>query len=211
MRLSIGDQLRFGWETFKKRPWFLIGAFALFFVISTIINFLLEQFFPSNGPLSFISLVAGFGSMVIGVLIEMSLVLTILRAHDGLETMTLRSVWNPQPFLPYLIGQIAVAVAVLIGLVLFIVPGLVIAAAFLFTPYIVMDKGCGPFEAMTESRRITEGHRTRLILMMSTIVLLNVCGFLALGIGLLITVPVSMLAVAHAYRTLEKNRISSEH
>jgi hypothetical protein len=26
MEFSIGSAIRFGWETFKKRPWFFVGA-----------------------------------------------------------------------------------------------------------------------------------------------------------------------------------------
>ena len=34
--LSIGDCIRFGWETFKQRPWILIGAFVLAMVIAGV-------------------------------------------------------------------------------------------------------------------------------------------------------------------------------
>lgn len=204
MILSVGDSFRFGWETFKKRPWFLIGVFVLLFAVSAFLNAILESYFPSGGQVTPASLVATFVSIAAGTLIEMSLVLLVLKAHDSLETTTLHDIWNPVSFLSYLGGQILVGIAVFIGLVLLIIPGLVIAAAFLFTPYIIMDKGSRPFEAMAASRRMTEGHRMRLILLMVAIVFFNMAGLIALGVGLLITVPVSMLAVAHAYRTLEK-------
>lgn len=204
MTLSISDLFRSGWTTFKKRPWFLIGVFVGLFIISALINASLEQLFPSNGPITFLSLIATFGSIVIGALIEMTLVRTTLRAHESLETMRLHDTWSPTHFLSYIIAQVAVGIAVLIGLVLLIIPGLIIAAAFLFTPYLIMDKGYGPFEAMAASRRMTEGHRVRLILLMFAIVLFNLVGALALGVGLFITVPVSMLAVTHAYRMLEQ-------
>lgn len=206
MTLSITEVFRFGWDTYKKRPWFLIGVFVLLFAISTSVSALVEWLFPSGGPTSLLSLVATFISIVVGILVEMSLVLTVVRAHDRLEEMALHDIWNPKPFLSYLGGQIAVGIAVLIGFVLLIIPGFIVAAAFLFTPYIIMDKGVGPFEAMTESRRVTTGNRGRIILLMFSIAILNILGFLALGVGLLVTVPISMLAVAHAYRVLEKSQ-----
>ena len=38
MTFSPGDAIRFGWETFKGRPWFFIGAVAILLLASIAIN-----------------------------------------------------------------------------------------------------------------------------------------------------------------------------
>ena len=38
MKFSPGDAIRFGWEMFKGRPWFFIGAVAILLLASIAIN-----------------------------------------------------------------------------------------------------------------------------------------------------------------------------
>jgi hypothetical protein len=34
--LSIGECIKFGWETFKRRPWILIGGFLITMLVPSI-------------------------------------------------------------------------------------------------------------------------------------------------------------------------------
>ena len=38
MEFSTGAALRFGWETFKKRPWFFVGSTFVILLASGLIN-----------------------------------------------------------------------------------------------------------------------------------------------------------------------------
>ena len=38
MQFSPGDAIRFGWETFKKRPWFFIGAMVILAVANIAVG-----------------------------------------------------------------------------------------------------------------------------------------------------------------------------
>ena len=73
----------------------------------------------------------------------------------------------------------------------------------MFFKYLIIDKGLGPIEALKESRRITTGQRWQLLLFVLILALLNILGALALFIGLFVTMPVTMIAMAHVYRGLE--------
>ena len=78
----------------------------------------------------------------------------------------------------------------------------ILAMGLMFVPYLVIDRGLGPIEAMKESWRVTKGHKWQLFFLFLALIGLNILGAIALIIGLLVTVPISMLAAAHAYRTL---------
>ena len=41
--LSVGESIRFGWETFKKRPWFFIGVVLGVIILSGILTSLAEE------------------------------------------------------------------------------------------------------------------------------------------------------------------------
>lgn len=199
-KINVGESIRFGWTTFKKRPWMLMGAFVLAMVISGVSSALLD---PGEGaPVTLTTVIMGLVSGIIGLLVEIGLVTFSLRAHDNVEGVGVKDLWNPKPFLWYLVGQIAVGLGVLIGLVLLLVPGIMLALGWMFSSYLIIDKGRGPFEAMKESWAMTKGHKWELALLIATILGLNILGLLCLVVGLLVTVPVSMLAVVHAYRKL---------
>lgn len=199
-KLSVGECIRFGWETFKKRPLLIVGAFVIAMAISGFASALLDP--GEDAPVTAASVLMGLASAVIGLFVEIGLTTFSLRAHDNVETAKIQDLWNPKPFLYYLVGQILVGIAVIIGLILLIIPGIIVALALMFTSYLIIDKGRGPIAAIKESWHLTKGHKWELCMLVVTIVGLNLLGLLALVVGLLVTVPVSMLAIVHAYRKL---------
>jgi uncharacterized membrane protein len=94
-------------------------------------------------------------------------------------------------------------VAVFMGLILLVIPGIVILIRLWFLGFVVVEGGKGPLEAIQESWDISRGHTFDLFLLFLLLCGLNVLGLLCLGIGLLVTMPVSGLALAHTYRVLK--------
>jgi len=84
---------------------------------------------------------------------------------------------------------------------LLIVPGILFALMFMFTTFIVIDREFGPIDSMKESRRLTYGHKWKLLGLSLLLVLINLLGWAALFVGF-VTVPISSLALIHAYRVL---------
>ena len=84
-------------------------------------------------------------------------------------------------------------------------PGIIFMLMFMFVMFIVIDRGLGPVEAMKESARITRGYKWQLLGFVLVLALINVLGMLALLVGLFVTIPVTSLAFAHAYRALSAN------
>lgn len=194
---SITDAVKFGWGTFKKNPFFFIGIFIALFVISMAVSVVTEP--EGSTPTIFGTLV----SLIIGFCVEILVVNLALKAHKEPETIKLADLWRKFPFLSYAVAKILTGIVVIVGLILLIVPGVIAALALMFAPYLIVDRNLGPIEAMKESVRITKGHRWQLFLFALALGLLNILGMLAIGIGLLVTVPVSVFAVAHVYRFLE--------
>lgn len=197
---SVGEAIKFGWNTFIKRPWFFIGVYVVVFVAYGILEGVTD---PEKGEMYLVSFLVTIAAAVLGMVIEMMLINIALKSHDSVDTVQFSDGWAKLPFWQYIGAKILVAVVVIVGLILLIVPGIIAALMFLFSNYLVVDKGLGPIEAMKESMRITKGHKWQLLLLVLAIAGINILGALALFIGLLVTVPVSMLAIAHVYRTLE--------
>jgi uncharacterized membrane protein len=206
--LSIGDCIRFGWETFKQRPWILIGAFVLAMVIAGLPSAFGPQ--PTIGPdgqiipppPSTLGAIVALVSIAVSVLVGLGLTTFSLRAHDNINAVQIADLWNPGPFWPFLGAYILTVIAIALGFLALIVPGIILSMGLAFVSYLVVDRGLGPIEAIKESWRITKGHKWQLLLLFLALLGINLLGILALIIGVFVTVPITMLAFAHAYRTL---------
>ncbi|MCP4781728.1 MAG: DUF975 family protein [Hyphomicrobium sp.] len=147
-------------------------------------------------------MIAALASLVLGIFTAMGMTTLALRAHDDIVNVTIVDLWNPQPFWHYLGAQFLAAIIIFVGLLLLIVPGFIAALGLLFVPYAVIDRAAGPINALKESWLITNGNKWQLFLFGLVLIGLNLLGLLALVVGLLVTAPITWLAVTHAYRIL---------
>jgi len=69
---------------------------------------------------------------------------------------------------------------------------------------LIIDKSMGPIEALKISWHITDGSFWNLIAYWFVVLGINILGVLALGIGLLWSIPTTVLASAHIYRQLSQ-------
>ena len=110
----------------------------------------------------------GLISAVLYIAVEILFTRFLLKAHDSVETMVYMDTLPARPFWKYVGGKLAVAVVVIIGLILLIVPGIMLALMFLFGSFIVIDRGLDPIEAMKESMHITLGYRFELLFLLNS-------------------------------------------
>jgi uncharacterized membrane protein len=203
MEFSTGSAIRFGWETFKKRPWFFVGSTVVILLASVLVDTFTGGIDAAvAGSPDAPSIIGTVINLALGTLISMGATAFYLAAHDNPDTVDLSSLWHPRPFWKYLGASILLGLAVGLGFLLLIVPGIIFALMFMFTTFIVIDRELGPIEAMKESNRMARGHKWSLLGFMLVLVLINLLGVLALVVGLLVSIPVSSLAFAYAYRLL---------
>jgi uncharacterized membrane protein len=126
-------------------------------------------------------------------------------------------------FPKFFLINILFALMVLIGLILFIVPGIYLAVRYAFVGYIFLEKPETKIEQIfTESARLTEGNRVSIFLLMALsliaiVVLMGIVGFILGGASeplfsviieitsyLLVAPLVTLVSIA-AYDLLKKN------
>jgi uncharacterized membrane protein len=203
MEFSTGSALRFGWETFKKRTWFFVGSTVVILLASGLINGFSSGIDAAlTGSAQEPSLIGTVINLALGTLLSMGATAFYLAAHDNPDTADLSLLWHPRPFWKYLGASILLALAVAIGFVALIVPGIILGLMFMFTTFVVIERELGPIDAMSESHRLTRGHKWQLLGFVLLLLLINLLGLIALVVGLLVSIPVSTLAFAHAYRVL---------
>ncbi|MCI0597667.1 DUF975 family protein [Candidatus Parcubacteria bacterium] len=214
-RLSVGDALSSSWRTFKSRPLIFVKAEILLVVIALAFSIVTGALdvggrIADTKGMAGVAIILALASSVITLLsIYVSIVMNnmgvikfYLTAHDFVGSVKLRDLWAPHPFWNYVGTAVLLTIIVFVGLLLLVVPGVIASLMFFAAPYLVMERHLSPIEALKESARMTRGNRWNIFLLGLAIVGINILGALALLVGLLVTVPLSFLACAHAYRTL---------
>jgi len=203
MEFTAGSAIRFGWETFKKRPWFFVGSTVVILFAYMVVGGITSGIDAAIGATpEEPSLVGGLINLALSTFIGMGATAFYLAAHDNPETVDLSVLWHPRPFWKFLGVSILVGLSIGIGFVLLIIPGIIAMLFFMFSTFIVIDKELGPIQAMKESMRIGQGYRWPLLGLAVLLALIAFAGVLAFFVGLLVAMPVTGLAFTHAYRVL---------
>lgn len=196
----VTDSFNFGWTSFQKRPLFFAGLTLVTMILFGII----ARLVPPVGTANVLLVSVGFAiSAIVQIFLKMGVVNTFLRAHDAPESARLADMWAPKQFWPYFLAAIISGILTAVGFFILVIPGIYLLLRFFFASCLIMDKKLGALEALTESGRIAHGHMWELLILVLAVVGINIVGLFALAVGLLVSAPVSMLAIVHAYRTLE--------
>lgn len=97
------------------------------------------------------------------------------------------------------------AIAVGIGFLLLIVPGIIIALMFSQAPFILKDNTeLGAFEVLSKSANMMKGHKMDLFLLGLSFIGWGILAMLTMGLGFFLLFPYMYTSFAHFYDDLRK-------
>ena len=105
-------------------------------------------------------------------------------------------------FLPLLLASVLIALGLILGVVTCFVGTIFGLGIWMFTFLFIVDRGMDFWDAMEASRMIAKRDYLEFSLFALVLVVINIAGFMALLVGELVTIPLSMAAVSCAYRDL---------
>lgn len=147
-----------------------------------------------------LAVVFGFVSSAVSYLLYAGMVQMALGKMDGrpLEISDLFSGFGRFPQM--LIGVTVTSLAMYLGLVLLIIPGLFVAGALAFVPFLVVRQNLSGMEAVKKSWEVLKPQAFSMFGFMIVLGLLIMVGLILCGVGVLFTLPVGAAAMAIQYR-----------
>ena len=133
---------------------------------------------------------------------EAAILRSALAAMDGAPTSWRETFLDHRVASRFLALKLMMLPSVLAGLALLVAPGLYGMARLGPAFFMVVGGRVGPLEALRLSGQLTRGRSGPLLLLCLFLLLFNTLGAALMGLGLLVTVPVSALMCAHAFRAL---------
>lgn len=111
-----------------------------------------------------------------------------------------KTIFQPFSFFFLLVGlTLLVSLLTLAGFLLLVLPGIYLALAYAFSPYLVIKKNMGIWESMETSRKTVTKYWWRYFGLMLLLVLLNIVAAVALLVPLVWTIPMTFIALGEVY------------
>jgi len=203
---SIKESIKQGWEVFKNNKGLWVATLAVFVLM--ILSGPKQEFrylngmmlsYPSFGLIGIIACIA----LLVSKIGYTKLALKILDGESFEWPKALEVTFNTHKvFWKYIGVSILYGLMTVLGFVLFIIPGFIFLAKYSMAAFLVIDNGSRPWAAMKESAALTKGSKWRILGLLLVTTIINILGAVALGIGLFITIPVTLIAYLHVYRKL---------
>jgi hypothetical protein len=208
---DIGPAFSYAWKKFSQYAGPLILVTLVVLVGQVILSGI--QFAVNRsgdfGFGRFILWVVLWGiAALVGFALEYGIVRASLAVVEGREP-TFAEAWNMERFGPFIVAAILRGILVFVGLLLCIIPGLIIWFLTIFTPFYVIDKNLAPTEAIANSIALVRRHAGKLILFCLVAWLVYLLGAIVCFVGLLVSIPVAMVATAYMYRRIQHESVAS--
>jgi hypothetical protein len=189
-----------GWRLFRSRASVFVVSMLLLF-LSWVVLEIAVVFLHRLGFVVWLVLHLAWLFLFSGMLV-------------GLHVMALKSVDGEIPRVGDLFGSLECGPAYLLafsiyylavsgGLTLLIVPGIYLAIRYCLFAQVITDTSASALAALRKAAALAHGNWAPLGALFLIAFLLNIAGMSLLGIGLIISFPVSLLAIAGFYRSLQ--------
>ena len=140
-------------------------------------------------------------SALVSLLIQAAVVRGALKITEG-QRIELSTFLSTEHLGQVVLASILLAIGTAIGLILCIVPGLILIFFSLFTYQFILDKGLPAFDAIKASFALVNKNLGSVVGLFFASILAFIVGAILCGIGLIVAIPVTIIATAYAYKLM---------
>jgi len=201
---TISGSYGYGWHQMWKQ-------FLYLFLVAVIVGFAsipmsaLQDTYENNsaGIIALQLLVAAYAFLALPV-IDYGADLLYLKCMRN-EKIDIREMFYGfnNNYLNIILANLLVFAIVGLGIVFFIIPGIILACRLVFVPYLVMDKNLDPVAAVEKSWSMTRGHGWKIFTMGLLAILIFILGLICLIVGVFFALIWISSAFASLYYAID--------
>lgn len=197
---TISSALRGGWEALKSNFLVLLGLLIGYTFLTSLISW------PSALHPESLSLQIGTTLVLIllGASFSLGYMKMCLDAIDGNEPLLTAFSETFRIIFPYIALSFLIALIVVSGVILLIIPGIYLGIRLQFAP-LCMVEGAGIVEALKKSWKLTKGNILRLVLLYLVCFGLVLAGLIVLIVGVFVSAVWCQLILVQTYRQLQQD------
>lgn len=187
--LDIDKAFKRGWEMFKTNPGLFIAFALIYFIILGAGEVLLGDYSSIISILVGVPL--GFGFYLVANQISRSESIEFKDFFEGFKF-----------FVPLVLVSLLAGLLSIVGLVFLILPGIYLGVAYTFATLFSVYAGTEVWESLELSRKLITKVWWKFFGFILLLILINLAGLLALGLGLLVTIPLTYLSAYAAFEEM---------
>ena len=153
------------------------------------------SFHGDFGAAAFVELFISLAMLPLGV----GLGLLGIRRAAG-KPVSASVIFEPyQHALPIIFMMVMMVILIVAGFIVFILPGIYLSVAYLFAPYLIIEKNMGAWQSLEVSRKAITEYWWRYFGLIWVFLLLIIAGAIPLLIGLIWVLPLVTIAVGEVF------------
>ena len=203
-KFMISEVFGTSWKHTKSQIWVLVGLFIGFSILSMIVTLF---GMPAQGSIVG-RVIVQIVSLLISCIFMLGYVKNIFQALDGEEPQFSAYGQQSRKIITYLIANILFSIAVCIGTVLLIIPGIYLYLRLQFFTAFIVEEDCGIIESLQKSWNMTQGQTLPLFLLLLTMIGTAIVGCILFFVGFFVAIPLIYMMQCYTFRKL--NTISTE-
>lgn len=197
-KFTVSDVFRTSWKCTKSQIWVLAGLLIGYIILSFTLSMFAIPAQSSKVALVVVNLI----SAILSILFTLGYMKNLFQTLDGIEPQFSAYGQQSRKIVTYFLASLLMTLIVLIGLCIFILPGIYLALRLQFYQAFIVEEDAGILDSLKRSWKITEGQVLPLLLL-----LLAMCGIILVGVilfmvGVLFAVPVAYMMYCEAFRKL---------
>jgi len=151
-------------------------------------------------------------TMILGLLVGLAIAIVLQILAAGMirgalgvtqgRAFEIGDLFNFAKIGPVLITAVIVGAIVFVGSILCYLPGIVAGYLLSYSLFFVIDKDMAPMDAVKASFELTKNNLGQTLVWYLVGGLIAVAGAIACGIGIVVTIPITLLGTAYTYKKL---------
>ena len=194
---QIGQVLKTAMQKQVGFKWSYMAPFLIYLIITGIIA-VVQGATVGTGE----GVAASLTQIIVNILVYplgIGLGLLGIRRAAGKDT-PLSTLWEPYShFVPLIVMLVLMGLLIVGGFFLLVLPGIYLAVAYSFAPYLIVEKNMGVWEALETSRKAITIFWWRYFGLLLIVALLFIVGAIPLLIGLIWVLPIMAIAIGEVF------------
>ena len=194
---QIGQVLKTAMQKQVGFKWSYMAPFLIYLIITGIIAVVQDAIVGTGEGVA-----ATLTQVIVNILVYplgIGLGLLGIRRAAGKDT-PLSTLWEPySQFIPLIVMLVLMGLLIVGGFFLLVLPGIYLAVAYSFAPYLIVEKNMGVWEALETSRKAITTYWWRYFGLLLIAVLLCIVGTIPLFIGLIWVLPILAIAIGEVF------------
>jgi hypothetical protein len=201
---TVGGAYSHAWNTLKADFWSLLLVGFVAWLLSYAIGGVLGRSEGAGGGLS------ALYQVLVGTPISFGAAYAWLRAVRG-QKPQVSDLFVPfqRNYIGCVLAGLLLEIVLIVGFILLLVPGIILSVRLCFVPFLVVDEGRGPVEALQESWRRTAGYGWTIFGAALLGIVVVIVGFIILIVGSIPATMLVYLAFASLYAAITARKSTS--